>query len=149
MDKKHNIPTSAMNPIYRIFTLDWFLYLLGEVINKNDYNLYVIQDLKHQAIRKDFGNLAYKFAKKKLVEQIMKIDGVTFIGDYETQKLLVLSKRDITKELVWINSEKDFDIAIGATASLDSDNEWTLVGRGLKALDLARVAGKEIKYQLI
>lgn len=147
MDKDiKDIPICAINPLLGILNIDWFLSLLGNLLNDN-FNIFVIHNADYKHIKKRYGILAAKFSKRKMVNRIMKIEGIDLIGDYDGSSIIVVSKKNLTFEFLNINKEEDFRISIGETASLISDNAFSIVNRALMALNLSH--SKENKYQLL
>lgn len=145
MKNNLKIPAYAIDPLYGIVLFNWFVFMIKGIMKDKHINMYVIHNNSYKEVRKSSGPFLAKMSKKKVANIIMEIEEVVIIGDYDVTKLLVLTQSDITKELQDAFSKKDIEVTIGVAASTNDDNEFTILDRATRALNIAQ--SKNITFQ--
>ena len=145
MKKNFKIPLYAIDPLYGIILFNWFVFFLRKILSKKAVNVFVIHSSLYKSFRKSHGVLTAKLSKKKITDAILGLENVMMVGDYDASKIFVVSDKDITTQLENAFLNKKIDVVIGATASLEDDNEFSILDRALKATNLAQ--SKELKFK--
>lgn len=140
--EKLKIPGYALDPLFGILHFNWFLFILRSMLKNNDLNVYILYDMKYKELRKKQGIFLSSMHKKKLVDVLVGFKDINLIGDCDKTKIIFISEKDITKEIQEEFKKENINITLAASASIESDNEFTLVNRVFDAISLA-LAGKE------
>ncbi len=147
MEKNKPLPECAFNPMYNILTFEWFMYVLRNIITKGNLNIYIVHNNNYKQERKKYGKFKAAFHKKTLVSAIKSIKGVIAVGDLESPRVIILSDKNLILEIEELMKNNKFNLTIGATASILKDNEFSVINRALKALELAHI--KKDNFQII
>jgi hypothetical protein len=100
MGKTEKIPGYTINPMFKIFLFEWFMFFVGERLRKKDknengttkeFNVYVLHDSGYSSYRKEYGKLKALFSKKQLINTLFEIKGIDLVGDYTDNKIIFIS----------------------------------------------------------
>ena len=145
---KEEMPLVALNPMLEILKFEWFMYYLKRLlVSEEKVNVFIVHNPSFTDDRKKYGVLMAAFHTKRLVEALKTLNKGIIMGEYEANKLIIISTKDIELNLVSDSKDEIFNITTGATASIENDNEFSIMNRALKALTIAQ--RKKINFQTL
>jgi len=139
---KGTLPDYAQNPVLGVLTLPWFISYVENYTTKypKNINMFCLKNKSFRDVRKKKGEFAALFSQREFVNAIKEAckDVSYIIGELDKDKILLLTKADVTRQLFDTLNAKKGDFACGVTPMGENDNTFSLISRSEVGLNLAQ-----------